>query len=150
MIKQPALGLQLANGAGDMLDSITKFVEDFLKHRTPVKYFLVKSTLNNKQRKKKPEEVSTILPEILDGNTTNEFHWNTTTQTEIELIHADNPSPSNASHHQDDDGSTFFLNSNGIDRRVSNGTKKSFWKPLERLANVASSLLIRFLYKTGS
>src|SRR5699024_83314 len=37
----PTLGLKLASGAGDMLDSMAKFVSDIIRYRTPVRYLFL-------------------------------------------------------------------------------------------------------------
>lgn len=47
-IRNPPLPLRLANGAGDMLNSFTKYVGDFLRHRTPIKYLFLATYQKNK------------------------------------------------------------------------------------------------------
>lgn len=49
ILKNPTLGLKLVNGAGDMLDSLTKYVSDLLRYRTPVRYFLLSSYTNRRR-----------------------------------------------------------------------------------------------------
>ena len=49
ILTNPTLGLKLANGAGDMLDSLTKYVSDLLRYRTPVRYFFLSTYTNKRQ-----------------------------------------------------------------------------------------------------
>ncbi|KAH9399306.1 hypothetical protein TYRP_018219 [Tyrophagus putrescentiae] len=49
LLQKPSLGLKLVNGAGDMLDSLTKYVGDLLRYRTPVRYYLLSSYTNRRR-----------------------------------------------------------------------------------------------------
>lgn len=58
-IRNPPLPLKLANGAGDMLSSLTKYISDFLRHRTPIKYLYLVT-----YAQKKTKRTEDITPDI--------------------------------------------------------------------------------------
>lgn len=51
-LQDPSLGLKLVNGAGDMADSLAKYVADMLVHRSPLRYlfFALFSAFQNQRR----------------------------------------------------------------------------------------------------
>ena len=72
LLQKPSLGLKLVNGAGDMLDSLTKYVGDLLRYRTPVRYYLLSSYTNRRrmyyhhQHQRDDKEEDTKMPPPLN------------------------------------------------------------------------------------
>lgn len=53
ILSHPTLGLKLVNGAGDMLDSLTKYVGDLLRYRSPVRYLYLSTYTAQKKMVKR-------------------------------------------------------------------------------------------------